>query len=1041
MKLTNKHRNSLLLAAALLWQCNASLAVTADPLTQSQALQSLAPTLKSIEALESSRDPKCHATATRLESLIYGTPLTEAARYHKVELQKALIEAVWDKADAGADGDLDAAEISAALAHFFNLEQDQANNVLRFAGGSVSVTQRDRDHYGAVAYSLRAILAVQQASLLNLDQRPLLTAAAVDELKRQLDLLTLAALQRTDNQAREQNLYEIPAQMLAASWEQLLERPLPAASVAQAQPPRPETSLQLLEQIIQTKLAAYDAYNQVNNQIFSRNLQVYFARMKLPSDPQASLQFRALYTEAMIAFAANLYLTAQQLAADKQFVTEADVSAAMQHMLPHRVNEYEDVIFYPQLARDQQLVIESYDMDSFRDSGLHWRYLGEAINEVRDRVVLTPDPFAAELLTETLAHFGVLLLRVAGQLGAEQELPELASQLIEQAYQQIENTAVLARTAKPSSGKPRGLVSSDSTSDDNSDKNRRYFDDITAAVAVDFQQRSADWLSRLLRSYLKSGDNTGNIVIPPAFGGSGIAAEDINNDGRIDLLLLSGKGNKLYLNTGTAFKDITDSAGLNWLRPQDKLPGEVRQPLIADLDNDGNQDIVITYVDDTHRVYRNNGDLTFSDVTATAKLGGKGLVGGPATTFDVNNDGLLDIYIQYFGDYLQGVLPTLKRRNSNGLPDKLFINKGNFEFVEAPNALGADNPGWGQAVTHTDLNQDGWQDLISGNDFGVNAYYINREGKALVDASASMGTDKPSFTMSLAHADLNRDGYADIYVSNIVTMNKDEKYVAPSADTVMKLNPDKLANMRVVEANDLFMSDTSLGKLQYSLSNDVGRGHSSTGWAWDADFFDVDNDSDDDLYVLNGMNDYYVYSTDNPYYTDPIENKAMVASFPRANQAANVFFINSSGKLHNVSAMSGLDFVSNSRSAAYLDLDNDGDLDVASNDYHGPARVLRNNAERLGNNWLKVKLVGAPEQGVNRDAIGAQLVAFDGDKLYVWRQVSGSEGYMSVHPKVQHFGLQKRTSAHLLIIWPNGKRQKIADLKANTTHVIHYNPS
>ncbi|HAS22701.1 MAG TPA: RNA-binding protein, partial [Idiomarina loihiensis] len=111
------------------------------------------------------------------------------------------------------------------------------------------------------------------------------------------------------------------------------------------------------------------------------------------------------------------------------------------------------------------------------------------------------------------------------------------------------------------------------------------------------------------------------------------------------------------------------------------------------------------------------------------------MVGGPATVADFDNDGLLDIYITYFGHYTKGVLPTLKRRNDNGLPNQLFKNMGEFKFKNITEGSGAANTGWGQAVAHTDLDGDGLQDLIVGNDFGVNAYLKNMGGNRFKDIS------------------------------------------------------------------------------------------------------------------------------------------------------------------------------------------------------------------------------------------------------------------------------------------------------------------
>jgi len=503
-------------------------------------------------------------------------------------------------------------------------------------------------------------------------------------------------------------------------------------------------------------------------------------------------------------------------------------------------------------------------------------------------------------------------------------------------------------------------------------------------------------------------------------------------------LILSGLGNQLYLNRGkSGFIDITDSAKLNWKRSEDHHPGEPRQPIIADFDNDGWQDILITYVNDHHRLYKNLGNGQFKDMTSIAQLGGKASVTGPATVFDYNNDGLLDLYISYFGDYLHGTLPTLKRRNSNGLANQLFKNTGNFTFENVTQQAAVGDTGWGQALTHTDINKDGWQDLIVGNDFGINVYYINQKDGTFKDQAAQLGTDKPSYTMSIGISDLNRDLRPDIYISNIVTMNKDEKYVLPNENTPMKFNADKLANMRVVEANDLFLSQAnSKTNPQYQLSQLVGRGYSSTGWSWDADFFDADLDGDDDLYVLNGMNEFNLYSSKNPYYSDPDSNKIKDIHIPVSTKESNVFFINHSGRLKNISFQSGLDLLGNSRSAAYFDVDNDGDQDIILNNYHAAATLFRNNAEQLGNNWVKVRVLGDPEQGVNRDAIGVQILLTTSQDHHVWREIKGSTGYLSVHPKIQHFGVGQATHADIKIIWPDNRFQVIKHLPVNHSYLV-----
>ena len=135
--------------------------------------------------------------------------------------------------------------------------------------------------------------------------------------------------------------------------------------------------------------------------------------------------------------------------------------------------------------------------------------------------------------------------------------------------------------------------------------------------------------------------------------------------------------------------------------------------------------------------------------------------------------------------------------------------------------------------------------------------------------------------------------------------------------------------------------------------------------------------------------------------------------------------------------MSGADLLGNSRSVAYLDYDNDGDLDMILNNYHDAAVFYRNNAERLANNWLKIKLIGDPAKKSNRDAIGARILVFKEDGNTVWREIHGGIGYLSMHPKKQHIGLGKQTQASLTIRWPNGEISKFDDLEANQSYIIN----
>jgi hypothetical protein len=490
------------------------------------------------------------------------------------------------------------------------------------------------------------------------------------------------------------------------------------------------------------------------------------------------------------------------------------------------------------------------------------------------------------------------------------------------------------------------------------------------------------------------------------------------------LYLADGRGN---------FLDITEQAGLHFTESDGSFC-EARQPIIADFDNDGLQDILITHAHAAHRIFRNLDGSHFEDVTDDAQLGGEGLIGGPATVFDFDGDGLLDIYIGYFGDYLAGHGPLMSRHNANALPNRLFHNTGLFHFEDVTHGREVADSGWAQAVSHTDFDQDGRQDIIVANDFGRNLVLRNLGEGRFENVAGSLGITNAFHSMNVGISDLNGDSFPDVYISNIATLVKDNKYILPDINTPLNFDLQAMAGMLVSESDTLYVSTTEAGRLvRFSPSTNIERGRTSTGWAWDAEFFDFDNDGDDDLYVVNGANDY------NLLYTmfAGVDNDGNRSVYHLShNRESNVFFVNSGGKLKNVSEQSGADFVANSRSTAYLDWDGDGDLDVAVNNFHAPATMLRNNSDARGNNWIKIRLKGDVDGGSNRDAIGAHMFATTPAGFRVRREIQGGSGYLSMNPKEQHIGLGQAESVDLDITWPNGGKQTITRLSVNQLHTI-----
>jgi hypothetical protein len=551
-----------------------------------------------------------------------------------------------------------------------------------------------------------------------------------------------------------------------------------------------------------------------------------------------------------------------------------------------------------------------------------------------------------------------------------------------------------------------------------------WFREVTDAAGVGFEHRSSRWLGEFRQTLTKT---------PPTFSGGGVAAEDVDGDSDVDLLFVGGKGNALLLNDGSGrFSDATRAAGIALVRP-DGSHGEPRQPLVVDFDNDGHQDILVTYVDDDHRLYRGLGSGRFEDVSAASGLGGKGLVGGPATAFDFDGDGLLDLYVGYFGDYLHGAIPTFDRNNRKALPNRLFRNQGGLRFADVTKGSGADDSGWTQAVSHVDFDRDGRQDLVVANDYGRNAFLRNEGGGRFEDRAAALGITKAFHSMNVGVADLNDDDHPDIYISNIAILVKDDKYMFPDVNTPMHFDLRGMANMRVKESDVLYMSRVEQDRLvAYEPSTDVERGPTSTGWAWDAEFFDFDHDGDDDLYLVNGDNDFHAFAM---VYRRTKEGDGGEYLLGWSGES-KIFFENEGGKLRNASAKSGADFRGNSRSTSYLDLEGDGDLDIAVNNFHAKAKLFRNDAPARGLHWLKLQLVGDPARGSNRDAIGARIVATTPDGLRVRRYVQGGSGYLSMNPKQVHLGLGRAESADVRIVWPNGDEETLRGLAADRTWLV-----
>jgi len=394
--------------------------------------------LLAIRRLESDRDPKCHSTACRFENFIYGTPLTAEARDRKVELQKELILGVWTRATWAAAKAGARTLTRQGLAPFIDrvatiTEDDDSTIVVRFPDAEpVEISPVRRRQFATIAFSLRAILAVGQDAALRGTPLAPLDDDATAELEELVNAVTLCALKLADQEARRTSAPEVGPELLVDAWLSLVP---PAAvppgpvradgSVAEAR----RAGREVLFSMIDNKVAAYRAYNNVDTaevvRRFANNIQTYYAkfRLPLPDGPRLPWLMQA-YRARLLVFVRELVTASQRLASENghEFIRASDALAVTERLLPRRIDDFEDLHYFHRLGPDDRVTLESYDCDSFRDTGLHWLTLKNLYLGNPDLDTL-PDPFAAEILTEAASEYGVLLFRVAGRIATAQDDP------------------------------------------------------------------------------------------------------------------------------------------------------------------------------------------------------------------------------------------------------------------------------------------------------------------------------------------------------------------------------------------------------------------------------------------------------------------------------------------------------------------------------------------------------------------------------------------------------------------------------------------
>ncbi|MEP4533172.1 MAG: VCBS repeat-containing protein [Cyclobacteriaceae bacterium] len=537
------------------------------------------------------------------------------------------------------------------------------------------------------------------------------------------------------------------------------------------------------------------------------------------------------------------------------------------------------------------------------------------------------------------------------------------------------------------------------------------------------------------------------------YNGGGVAVGDINNDGLEDLFFTSNLGeNKLYLNRGDLlFEDITESAGIL------NKNGWSTGVSMADVNGDGLLDIYVCQVGEykkmksTNQLFINNGDLTF---TESAELVGLNFSGfsTQSTFFDYDQDGDLDMFLMNHAVHTtRSYAPIESRNDADPLAgDRLFQNQlseGEFRFVDVSAEAGiySSPQGYGLGLVAADVNQDGWVDIYVGNDFHEDDYlYINQKDGTFEESLASFVNHTSRFTMGVDIADVNGDSFVDIFsldmlpADNQILMKSGGEDGNKVTEVKMKFGyKDQYArNAFQINNQNQYFSDVALLTETYA-----------TDWSWSVLLQDYDNDGLSDIYITNGIykrpNDLdYINFLSNINLTnhskvdqDSLE-KVLIAFMPTLMIPNYMFANQGSLSFIDVGEKWGVNTPSYSNGAAYSDLDNDGDLDLVVNNINSPAFIYENQTDTLlDHHYLKIQL---RDSGNNRFQVGADIYVFAGAKTWR-RELLTTRGFESSVSPVAHFGLGKiKKLDSVKINWPNGQVQVIRNVEADRTMVIEF---
>lgn len=545
--------------------------------------------------------------------------------------------------------------------------------------------------------------------------------------------------------------------------------------------------------------------------------------------------------------------------------------------------------------------------------------------------------------------------------------------------------------------------------------------------------------------------------------GNGVAVADVDGDGHLDIYFVAQAGsNGLYRNLGNgSFENITDDAGVG---VSDRIGVTAS---FADIDNDGDSDLFVTTVRGGNLLFENDGQGVFHDITQEAGLNYTGH-SSAGVFFDFNRDGLLDLFLTNVGKYTTEEYASLRIDSTSSLPPGdykyyvgtadafaghlkpdhsessiLYKNLGEGKFADVSAEVELMDRSWSGAASPVDVNEDGWLDLYILNMQGDDEYYENVGGERFVRRSREVFPRTPWGSMGIKSFDFNNDGRFDLYITDMHSdMSED---VGPDLEK-------KKSNMKWPEAflrstpeksifGNAFYRNDGDGKFT-EISDQTG---AENYWPWGLSVDDLNADGFDDVFIDASMCFPYRYAANSVLLNEGgkrfVDSEFVLGIEPRLldQQIEPWFELDCDGTDRDNPICAGRTgpvtvwSARGSRSSVIFDIDDDGDLDIVTNEFSSPPMVFVSDlAEQRPINFLKVSLRGTKS---NADGLGSVVSLTVGDRT-LSKMHDGQSGYLSQSRKPLYFGLDDASAVDSIQIrWASGAKQTVPGPVAANQHL------